>query len=120
MIEEFLTKEQLEIIDNYKTTFIEDYNDWKTIVSTINTNLYNYIEVFESNITEKNSMDIDKLNPFTYNEFCDEFITQLKRYFEEFETLTQEAIASIFEVIIVVKLSKTTKYPADMIQLFLS
>lgn len=109
-----MNNEQLETVITYKESFVEDYDDWKEVVSTINSNLYDYLDMFD-----EEDIDTDILDPFTYNEFCSEFIIQLERYFEDFDELTKESINAIFEVIILLRISNTSSTPATVIEQFI-
>lgn len=109
-----MNDEQINVIETYKESFVEDYEDWKEVVSVLNTNLYEYLAMFENY-----DIDVDLLEPFTYNEFCIDFIIQIERYYEEFDTLTKDAINAVFEVMILLKISNTSESPTEIIEKFL-
>ena len=109
-----MNEEQIDVIETYKDSFVEEYDDWREVVSVMNTNLYDYLEMFE-----ENEINVNILEPFTYDEFCVEYIIQVERYYEEFEELTKEGINSIFEVMILLKISNTSLTPNSLLEKFL-
>ena len=111
-----IRQEQLETINNYKYSFIEDYSDWKYVVETINNNLYDYLDLLSE---DDDNIDTTILKPFSYDDFCHNYILQIERYYEEFDKLNKEAINSIFEVMIILKISESSLYPKELIEKFI-
>lgn len=107
---------QQQIIESYRNSFVEDYDEWKIVLSSVNKDLYMYLNNFEP---FEDQIEISNLEPFTYTELCVEYIKHIERYFEDFETLNENAIAAIFEVMIILKISNTSKTPNVLIEKFL-
>ena len=104
---------QEDIIETYKMSFVEEYDNWRDIVDTINNNIPKYLEMFTIELSE------EEVTNFTYDEFCISFTHQVEMFFEEFDELSKDGIHSIFEVMILLRIADASTSPISAIESFL-
>ena len=81
-----------EILNNYDTSFVNDYDKWKDIIDNIN----NYIPVYLESIKVKNK----NIDEFTYNEFCIIFRKEIQNYLSDRENLSPEGVHDVLDIIV--------------------
>ena len=110
---ENLNEIQEDIIDTYKASFVEEYDNWKSVLESINSNIPEYLGMYSIDLEEA------EVKPFTYDEFCIEFINQVEMFFGEFDELSKDGIHAIFEVIILLRIADASTSPVSAIESFL-
>jgi hypothetical protein len=99
---------QEEIIKTYEESFVEEYDKWRGIIEDVNKSIPQFIESVE--------FEVGEIEPFTYNEFCLEFLEHLKTLYENFPVLTKIGIYSIFESMILLKIANSADEPSSAIK----
>lgn len=107
-MESMNNQDSKEIIKSYEESFIEEYEKWKSIINEVNSTIPDFEHIVEFNVGD--------VTPFTYNEFCSEFLEHLNTLFDNFNVLTKSAIYSIFESMILLKIANSSNEPSSAIK----